>query len=238
MAPPERSQRKGGSAFSSSKRHAAAVVGLVAALACNAGESTVPSGLYVDPGELFEVTVPGMRNPFVRTPAVSERTLPEGGAEVTFSVVDLGEAWRFGVRGPTAYPDDAALAELCDAELERWRRAGPPVVRARAAGSATRPAPHTVLEEALPVGELSGLARIYQVEGASMLRDFQALIGVATARTEDGRVLFSVAQFDMPMDQWDFFIEDVGRSPGRVLADMAREDMKAMRRAVASLRVR
>ncbi len=198
--------------------------------------------VYVAPGGEFQVDVPPMRNPFIKAPSqIVERRLRDGGAEVTLSVLDLGEAWRFGVRSGTASLPDASLADLCDAELDRWRHEGPHVAGTRGANDPAASAPRVVLEESVAFATRSGLARIYHVDGAALTHRQQdgraraALIGVAVARTDAG-LLFAVGQFDMPMDQWDFFIDDVGLQPERILDMMANEDLKALRARVASLR--
>lgn len=182
--------------------------------ACGGAERPAAGELYVSRTGLFEVVVPEMRNPFVPTPSVSERAPSGAEAAVLFSVADLGEAWMFGVRPPEGHGAGMDLADLADAELARWRRDGP---GGRGTPRADSVPPTVLLEDSVLVGDLAGLARVYRVDGSSMMGRPWVLVEVATARAPEGRVVFAVAQFEMQLDMWDFFIDDVGRRPERVL---------------------
>jgi hypothetical protein len=75
---------------------------LLAATAATATASSllgrITSDVYVSPRALFQVNVPRMENPFVKKPqSIRDERTPDGGEEVTFSVLDFGEAWRYGV---------------------------------------------------------------------------------------------------------------------------------------------
>lgn len=150
---------------------------------------------YVSPGHLFRVAVPEMRNPFIKEPgAIADRAGP-GGEEVDFSVLELGEAHRFGARVIDA---DIDLELFFHAEVLRWTQhwVGAPGPMA------------LVLEDTIQLAGGSGRIRIYHVDAASLLfgskggaapQRESALVGViAVPLPEAQRMLFAVSQFDMP----------------------------------------
>jgi len=194
-------------------------------------EGRILDGTYTSPGDLFRVDVPEMRNPFIKKPSViRDETRPDGGAEVNFSVPDLGEAWRFGARPLTAgSPNETTLlAEVSDQELARWLN--------------TPGRPNVLLEDKVQFAYGLGLARIYHQESASLLfvrrgntdavRE-SALIGVITVISkEKNRVLYAVGQFDMPNRGGHYTLDsENGRKK------LAAEHLRRMRELTASLRL-
>ena len=159
-------------------------------------EGRIESGEYLSPENLFRVKVPVMRNPFIKEPAtIRDERRPGGGVEVTFSVLELGEAWRFGARPPSAATPGtlAALGPICTSELERWTKAGKADL---------------ILEETTDTPDGTALGCIYHVEAASILfgsrggsapKRESALVGVMVLPMQkDTYVLYAVGQFDMP----------------------------------------
>lgn len=199
-------------------------------------EGHIHEGMYTSPGGLFRVSVPEMRNPFVKNPSViRDEWRPDGGVEVNFSVPDLGEAWRFGARPlpPGSPAETAVLAEISDQELARWLN--------------TPGRPNAILEEKVQLVDGPGLARIYHQESASLLfvrrgsadggltdamRE-SALIGVVTAISKErNRALYAVGQFDMPNRGGHYTLET---EKGRTI--LAAEHLRRMRELTASLRL-
>jgi hypothetical protein len=142
------------------------------------------------------VAVPVMRNPFIKQPSeISDRAVPDNGAEVDFSVLELGEAHRFGARLFDEAPD---LEQFCHDEISRWTRQW-------VGNSGTM---ELLLDEPIELVDGPGVGRVYLVEAASLLfgstggatpRRENALIGViVVAVPQAQRVLYAVSQFDMP----------------------------------------
>jgi len=202
---------------------------LIAGCGASAGalEGHSADGEYRGPDDLFRVDVPRMRNPFIKEPSeIRDRRRPDGGAEVTFSVAELGEAWRFGVRSFALGAD--SMAAVCDEELERWQPAPG--------------APEILLEEEFQHDAGPALTRIYHVESASLLFVRQgegpagrasALIGVVVVQTaQAGPVLYAVGQFDMPNRGGHYTLEtERGRQK------LAAQQLKRLRELSASLRL-
>ncbi len=198
-------------------------------------EGRIEDGVYRSPGDLFRVDVPVMRNPFVKEPdQISDERRPDGGAEVTFSVLDLGEAWRYGVLPlrSASLAGPVAPTEVSDQQLARWL--------------VTPSEPNVVLEEAIQLADGPGVLRIYHQEGASLLHRRGdapgeregAQIGVVVAvSAEKGYALYAVGQFDMPMQQLRFFVEDVQMPRDRVLRRFAAEQAKRLRELTTSFRL-
>ena len=191
---------------------------------------------YTSPSGLFDVSVPAMANPFVKQPSVvRDRRDPDGREEVTFSVPDLGEAWRFGARPlPSERNADAQTPEAqCDQELARWLNA------------AVKPNP--VLDRPAELSGAPGVLRIYLQESASMLfaargggdaRRERGLVGIVSARAPGGtHALYVVGQFDMPMHQLAFFVEDVGMEEAKAVGMLAEDHAARMLERAASLRL-
>lgn len=158
-------------------------------------QGRIDDGLYVSPGQLFHVAVPEMRNPFIKEPGeISDRTGPAG-EEVDFSVLELGEAHRFGARGFDASMD---LEAFFQAEVARWTRHW-----VNSTG-----AMELMLEDTIHLADGAGTVRIYHVDAASLLfggkggatpQRQSALVGVVVVPVPDAdRILFAVSQFDMP----------------------------------------
>jgi hypothetical protein len=158
-------------------------------------QGRIDSGHYVSPGQMFRVAVPEMRNPFIKEPGeISDRTGPEG-EEVDFSVLELGEAHRFGARRFDASTD---LDAFFHAEITRWTRHW----------VNTTGAMELLLEETIHLADGAGTARIYHVDAASLLfgskggakaQRHSALVGIIVVPVPDAdRILFAVSQFDMP----------------------------------------
>lgn len=159
-------------------------------------EGRIANGDYLSPERLFRVKVPEMRNPFIKQPsAVRDERRPDGGVEVNFSVLDLGEAWRFGAR-PASFAAPGALAaldEVCASELESWTKASKAEL---------------ILVEKTDTPAGTALGCIYHVEAASILfgsrggttpKRESALVGVVVLPVQDGKpILYAVGQFDMP----------------------------------------
>jgi hypothetical protein len=159
-------------------------------------EGRIEGGTYLSRGRIFLVDVPVMRNPFIKQPtAIWDESTPNGGTEVTFAVLDLGEAHRFG-----AFPldDSADIEKTFNEELERWIRK---LVNTFGKADILR-------EEEFQLADGAGLARVYLVESASVLFRMtegdtsmgeSALIGVVVVPVpQKMRVLYVVSQFDMP----------------------------------------
>jgi len=193
-------------------------------------DGRINNGEYVSSDKLFRVPVPVMRNPFIKKPSViSDERRSDGGVEVNFSVMDLGEAWRFGAR-PLAIElstEKMALTEICDAELKRW-------VQATSNGD-------IVLEENIQREEGPAIARIYYVESATLLfvkhgegpaKRESALIGViAILVQQEKRVLYVVGQFDMPNRGGHYTLEtERGRKK------LAEEHLRRLRELSSSLK--
>ena len=188
--------------------------------------------MYVSPGSIFQVNVPTMRNPFVKKPqAIRDERTPDGGEEVTFSVQDLGEAWRYGVVPVSSSTNAAPLQakELSEKLLIRWL--GAPVK------------PNAILEEDIQLADGPGTLRIYEQEGASLLLKKSgssveretALIGVVVATSEAKRqMLYVVGQFDMPMDMLRFHVETRKVPREKVLMRFANEHAKRVREFTVS----
>lgn len=174
------------------------VVALLLSATCSAFglEGRIANGEYFSPDKLFRVKVPVMRNPFIKEPsAIRDERRSDSGAEVNFSVLDLGEAWRFGARpiGSGASGSLVALEEVCTSELERWTKAGKADL---------------ILEEKTETPDGTALGRVYHVEAASILfgsrggaapKRESALVGVMVLPVQkEKHILFAVGQFDMP----------------------------------------
>lgn len=159
-------------------------------------EGRIEADTYLSRGNIFLMDVPVMRNPFIKQPAtIWDENTPGGGSEVTFAVLDLGEAHRFGAI-PLA--DTTDTEKLFYDELERWTRNW-----ANTFGEA-----YILREEEFQLIDGAGLARIYFVESASLLFHRKeggasvresALIGVVVVPVpQKMQVLYVVSQFDMP----------------------------------------
>lgn len=213
---------------------------LLAAIAATATASSllgrITSDVYVSPRALFQVNVPRMENPFVKKPqAIRDERTPDGGEEVTFSVLDLGEAWRYGVipapSGANVEPSETKA--VSEKQLSRWL------------GNPAKP--NAILEEEVRLADGAGTLRIYEQEGASLLfkksgstveRD-TALIGILVASSESrGHILYVVGQFDMPMDMLRFHVETRKVPREKVMARFATEHAKRMREFAASFTLR
>ncbi len=211
-----------------------------AAIAATAAASSllgrITDDVYTSPGALFDVSVPTMRNPFVQKPqSIRDERTPDGGEEVTFSVLDLGEAWRYGVipapSGATA--EAAETREISEQQLVRWL------------GTPARP--NAIYEERVQLADGAGTLRVYEQEGASLLfkkagsalEKETALIGVVIARSEaKGHTLYVIGQFDMPMDMLSFHVETRKVPREKVIARFATEHAKRLREMTASFKLR
>jgi hypothetical protein len=213
---------------------------VLAAIATSVSASSllgrITGDVYVSPRALFEVNVPTMRNPFVKKPqSIRDERTPDGGEEVTFSVLDLGESWRYGVTpAPSgANVEPSATREISDKLLVRWL--------------GTPANPNAIYEEQVQLTDGSGALLIYEQEGASLLfkksgstveREV-ALIGVVVARSEaKALTLYVVGQFDMPMDMLRFHVETRKVPREKVIARFAREHAKRLQELAASFRLR
>ena len=198
-------------------------------------EGRIEDGIYTSPGNIFRVDVPVMRNPFVKAPdVIRDERRSDGGAEVIFSVTDLGEAWRYGALplASEALAGPGALGEISDEQLLRFLVAPSK--------------PNVVFEEAIQLADGPGFLRIYFQDGASRLftrsgsieKRESAHIGVVVAVSmEKGYVLYAVGQFDMPMSQLRFFVEDVKMSREKVLQRFASEQAQRLRELTTSFRL-
>ena len=195
----------------------------------------IANDVYVSPRAIFQVNVPTMRNPFVKKPqAIRDERTPDGGEEVTFSVLDLGEAWRYGIVSATSSTNAEPLQtkELSERQLIRWL--GAPAK------------PNAILEEDIQLADGLGTLRIYEQEGASLLfkksgssvERETALIGVVVATSEAKRqTLYVVGQFDMPMDMLRFHVETRKVPRDKVLIRFATEHAKRMREFTLSFKL-
>ena len=168
-------------------------------------EGRIDSGTYLSPGQFFRVDVPEMHNPFIKQPAaIWDENTSDGRVEVNFTVLDLGEAHRFGVR---PLGDSAVIEGVFNEELGRWVRKW--INEPRKA--------EIIHEEDIHLADGAGLARVYLVESASLLfrrtegnasmRD-SALIGVVVAPVpHEVHVLYVVSQFDMGNSRGPFTLE-------------------------------
>lgn len=174
--------------------------GAIAAAAVCAAPGTrlqgrIDGDRYVSPGQLFRVAVPEMRNPFIKAPGeIADRSGPDG-EEVDFSVLELGEAHRFGAR---------VLDEVMDLEaffheaITRWTRHWVEGTGAM----------ELLLEDTIQLADGIGTVRIYYMDAASLLfgakggtnpQRHSALVGVIAVPVPDAnRMLYAVSQFDMP----------------------------------------
>ncbi len=192
-------------------------------------EGRISNGEYLSPDKLFRVKVPVMRNPFIKEPsAIRDKRRPDGGAEVSFSVLDLGEAWSFGARpaGSGVSGPLVALEDVCTSELERWTKAG------RA---------DLILEEKIETPDGMALGCIYHVEAASILfgsrggtapKRESALIGVMVLPVQkEKHILFAVGQFDMP-NRGGFYTLDTERGRKK----LAEQHLQRLRELSLSLK--
>lgn len=193
-------------------------------------DGRINDGVYFSPDKLFRVDVPVMLNPFIKKPTkISEERRPNGGAEVNYSVLELGEAWRFGALPLSSElpAETKTLTQRCDSELKRW---------IKVSGKS-----EVVLEEKLQLVDGPALARIYYVESASLLfvekgggapKRESALIGVITVLAQQEKlVLYAVGQFDMPTRGSHYTLEtEKGRNK------LAVQHLQGLRELSSSLR--
>lgn len=192
-------------------------------------EGRISKGEYVSPGKLFRVQVPVMHNPFIKKPsAIHDERRADGGAEVNFTVLELGEAWRFGARpaGSETPLEATDLDAIFASELERW------------AGNRNA---DLILEEQTETPDGPAFGRIYHVEAASILAGSRggatpshqsALVGLMILPPQEGKpLLFAVGQFDMPNRGGHYTLDtERGRSK------LAAEQLKRLRELSGSLR--
>lgn len=205
-----------------------------ASITAHALEGSIHGSEYRSPGDVFRVTVPVMLNPFVKKPSlIRDAKHVDGAAEVNFSVLELGEAWRFGVRSVSvaAKPDEATvlLAQLSDAELLRWAPSGKDG--------------EVLLEQLAELAGGPALMRIYLVPAAALLigsrgnnppQRASALVGVAVfLASRDDKAMYTVGQFDMPNQGGHYTLEtERGRRK------LAEQHLKWVREMAASLHLR
>ncbi len=210
-----------------------ALLGLCAMVSAHALDGSIRAGVYHGPGGSFRVDVPEMRNPFIKQPAViRDARHADGGSEVNFSVPDLGEAWRYGVRplgAQKAGQDEAGLlARVADAELQRWSPSGQ--------------TGELMLEDPTEHAGRPALIRVHHVPGASLLfgsrggsapQRESALVGVLVFLAPQGSVaLYAIGQFDMPNRGGHYTLDtDRGRRK------LAEQHLKRLREMSASLRL-